>query len=110
MAAVDVLSPIGIPDRFVVVTDGSRRATDGLFARSNPVSQNSAPVCALLDANLNVSQINLRPGSPFAPVFFLPELEQGAVPVPPETLPPIALDWRKLGEVHKGARQTLDKG
>jgi hypothetical protein len=72
--------------------------------------KNSAPVCALLDANLNVSQINLRPGSPFAPVFFLPELEQGAVPVPPETLPPIALDWRKLGEVHKGARQTLDKG
>jgi hypothetical protein len=77
---------------------------------SNPASQNSAPVCALLDAGLNVFQINLRPGSPFAPVFFLPNRKQHAVPVPPETLPQIALDWRKLGEVHEGARQTLDKG
>ena len=53
---------------------------------SNPASQNSAPVYALLGAGLNVSQINLRPGSPFAPVFFLPNRKQHAVPVPPETL------------------------
>jgi len=56
----------------------------------------------------NTSQI--KTGSLLAPVFFLSYRKQHAVPVPPETLPPIALDWRKLGEVHKGARQTLDKG
>jgi hypothetical protein len=42
-----------------------------------------------------------RYGAPrtIAPVFFLPELERGAVPVPPETLPPNRVSWRKLGEV-----------
>ena len=73
---------------------------------SNPVSQKFRARVRLARRHLNVSQINLRPGSPFTPVFFVSYSKQHAVLVPPETLPPIALDWRKLGEVHECARET----